>query len=167
MNEPIDFERSERLYDQLESVQRRWPLLPNHVRLTIVELISHYGPPPVTVHFPTPSGVKWSDLEIVLNDPWEATMSIGGVTESYTFAALGLADKRSPKRPRAEWRMLRTYAENPEPDAYYKLPERENLKVDISKFRLWLKGFFRLPGDPLRSFESARWMPRFKIRANY
>jgi hypothetical protein len=63
--------------------------------------------------------------------------------------------------------MLRKYAENPEPDAYYKLPDRDGLKVDISKFRRWLQGFFGIPGDPLRPFKPARWLPRFKIRADY
>jgi hypothetical protein len=62
--------------------------------------------------------------------------------------------------------MLRTYAENPEPDAYYKLPYRRSLKVEISKFRRWLQAFFGIPGDPLRPFQSDKWLPRFKIRVD-
>jgi len=44
------------------------------------------------------------------------------------------------------------------------LPNRDGLKVDISKFRRWLQGFFGIPGDLLKPFKSARWLPRFKIR---
>jgi len=152
---------------ELDTVLRRWPYLPEHVKQTLSELVSHYGPPPVEVRFPTPAGVTWTDIEIVLLSPTEAQIKVGNVVQSYTYSAIGLASKRDAKRPRVEWRMLRTYAENPEPDAYYKLPKRESLKVDISKFRRWLQSFFGIPGDPLRPFKPARWLPRFKIRADY
>jgi hypothetical protein len=88
----------------------------------------------------------------VLLSPHEAEIKVHDVIQRYGFAAIGLADGRNSERPRAEWRMLVTYAENPEPDAYYKLPDRDGLKVDISKFRRWLQGFFGIPGDPLKPF---------------
>jgi hypothetical protein len=153
--------------DELESVMRRWPYLPDHLRRSLVEIVSHYGPPAVTARFPTPPGSDWPDVEIVMLAEEEARITVGSVTQAYSFAAVGLADRRNPKRPRAEWRMLRTYAENPEPDAYYRLPTRDYLKVDISKFRRWLQGFFGIPGDPLQTFHHGRWRPRFKIKTDY
>ena len=152
---------------ELEIVVRRWPYLPDYVQRSLVEMVSHYGPPPVAQRFPTPEGSDWPDVQIVLLDDSTARVTVGAVQHQYTFSALGLAGRRYPSRPRAEWRMLQTYAENPEPDAYYKLPYRESLKVEISKFRRWLQGFFGLPGDPLKPFKPALWLPRFKISTAY
>lgn len=151
--------------DALDIVLRHWPHVPAHARRTIVELVSVYKPRGSERQFPTPADATWVDVEIVLLSSSEARITVGAVSKSYTFSALGLADNRRLDRSRLEWRMLRTYAENPEPDAYYKLPYRRNLKVEISKFRRWLQGFFCIPGDPLRPFESDKWLPRFKIRA--
>jgi len=153
--------------EDFETMARHWPYVPDHAKRTMIDLVSSYGPAVDGKRFPTPPGINWADIEILLLTPQEAKFTAGSVSQSYTFAAVGLADKRNTKRPRAEWRMLRTYAENPEPDAYYKLPYRENLKVDISNFRQWLKGFFGLPGDPLKPFKTGLWLPRFKIRADY
>lgn len=153
--------------DDAEEVLRRWPHLPDYVRKTVLELISHYGPAAVSARFPTPRGAEWSEVNIVLLSPDTARITVRDVSEQYTFAGVGLANVRAPKKPRAEWRMLRTYAENPEPDAYFRLPYRENLKMEISKFRRWLQAFFGIPGDPLRPFKSAHWLPRFNIAVEY
>jgi len=152
---------------EIEIILRRWPHLPLHIRTTIVELVSQYGPPQGEIRFPTPPNSTWTDVEVVLMSPEHARITVGAVTQAYNFATIGLGDGRQSNRPRTEWRMLRTYAENPEPDAYFKLPRRSSLKVDISRFRRWLKGFFGIPGDPLRPFKPARWLPRFTIRADY
>ena len=119
--------------EELESILRLWPYIPEHVRKTFVDIVSNYGPPTAAKHFPTPAGASWTDVEIVLISPSEAEIQVGTVRGRYTFATAGLADKRDGKRPLREWRMLRTYAENPEPDAYFKLPKRGNLKKDISQ----------------------------------
>jgi hypothetical protein len=153
--------------EELAKVNRNWPHVPEHVRRTIVELVSHYEPPTGKGKFPTPPGAEWRHVEIVLLSPEVAQISVGSITQRYTFAAMGLTDRRGGKRTRSEGQMLRTYALNPEPDAYHKLPYRENLKVHISRFRHWLQNFFGIAGDPLESFESGFWRPRFKIRALY
>jgi hypothetical protein len=111
--------------------------------------------------------VSWADVEIVLLSPEEAKFRVATVSHRYTYRTLGLVSRRPANKPSAEWRMLQTYAENPEPDAYYKLPFRGSLKVETSKFRRWLQRFFGLPGDPLQPFETKKWLPRFKIRADY
>jgi hypothetical protein len=151
----------------IEILMRHWPHVPDYVRRTLVEMVSHYKPEALGVRFPTPKGVKWEDVDIVLLSPEEVMISVGSVVQKFSFASIGLADVRHENKPRTEWRMLRTYAENPEPDAYYKLPARRGLKTDISRFRGWLKGFFGIAGDPLKPFKPARWLPRFKIRADY
>jgi hypothetical protein len=148
----------------LETIIRHWPHLPDHAQRTLVEMVIHYGPETGRNRFPTPPGSEWTDVEIVLLHTNEVRIAIKGVTQTYTMAGLGLADGRNRKRPREEWQMLVTYAENPEPDAYYKLPKRENLKVHIFRFRKWLQSFFGIPGDPLKPFRSGLWLPRFKIR---
>jgi hypothetical protein len=148
----------------METVVRRWEYLPGHVRRTIAEMVLHYGPAAGEARFATPVGAEWDEVEIVVCGADRARITVRGVTETYTFKGLGLEDKRRPGVARAEWRMLRTYAENPEPDAYYRLPKRRSLKVEISQFRRWLRAFFGIPGDPLKPFRSMLWLPRFKIR---
>ena len=157
VGEPADFP------DGLETIFRRWPYLPEHVQRTLVELVLHYGPARTATHFPTPMGANWEDVTIILRESSTVKITVGDIEREYTFAGLGLADRRRPKVPRSEFKMLRTYAENPQPDAYFKLPYREHLKVEISKFRRWLQGFFGIPGDPLKPFEGTHWLPRFKI----
>src|SRR5436853_59453 len=93
--------------DQIESILRRWPYVPEHARKILAEFVSHYGPPTAEKCFPTPAGAAWDDVEIVLISPGEAEINVGEVCRRYTFAAAGLADKRNPKRPLSEWRMLR------------------------------------------------------------
>jgi hypothetical protein len=61
--------------DELKSVVCRWPYLPDHVRKTFVEIVSHYGPPPVKGKFPTPPGADWRHVEIVLLSPEVARIS--------------------------------------------------------------------------------------------
>lgn len=153
------------LPEGLEIVIRHWPHMPDHLQRSFAEVAGYYSPKSSNgKRFPTPEGAT---VEIVLLTRKEARITVGAVCHSYTFAGLGLANSRRPSEPRAEWRMLRTYAENPHPDAYYRLPYRKSLKVETSKFRRWLQGFFGLPGDPLRPFRPARWLPRFRIRAEY
>lgn len=149
----------------LEILLRRWPHLPEYVKKTLVDLVGQYGPAVTMERFPTPLGAKWEDVEIVLIDEETARISVGRVSHTFTFSGLGLASRRHKHIPRTEWRMLKTYAENPDPDAYNRLPFRKNLKIDIARFRKWLKAFFGIPGDPLLPFTTAKWMPRFKIRA--
>lgn len=157
----------ELLVEQLEIIGRSWPFVPEHVRPMFVELISNYGPKPQAGRFPIPSRAKWSDVEILLTDHDRARITVAGVSKDYTLAGLGPEDKRRPGHPRREWRMLKTYAENPQPDAYHKLPHRKNLKLEISRFRRWLKEFFGIPGDPLKPFKSDLWLPKFKIGVDY
>jgi hypothetical protein len=152
---------------ELELLNSAWPRLPKHVRNTISGLVQLYGARKSGVRFETPAGASWADVSIELIRAGTVRIAVKGVSRVYTFAELKLTDKRSPKKPNAVWRMLRTYAENPEPDAYYRLPYRRNLKVDISRFRTWLQGFFGIAGDPLKPFKTGLWRPRFKILEKY
>jgi hypothetical protein len=158
---------SQSVANDLEIVIRHWPHAPDHIKRVCVELLSHCKPESNGARFPTPARSTWADVEIVLLSADEARITVGTVSRSYTFHELGLVGRRKKNKPSAEWRVLRTYAENPEPGAYYKLPFRRSLKVEISKFRRWLQGFFGLPEDPLQPFDPNRWLPRFKIRAEY
>jgi len=151
-------------FDDVSVVVRNWGSLPTRVRRRIVQIARAYDPVEIEDRFPTPTGATWDDVEFVFIAPEWVWVTVRNVRRSFTYSRMGLADKRRPGMPRAEWRMLRTYAENPEPDAYYRLPKRPNLKMDISKFRRWLKKFFGIPGDPLLPFKPMLWLPRFKIR---
>jgi len=153
--------------EQLQAISYRWQFLPENLQTALVEIVSNYGPKSLLGRFPTPSRARWSDVEIVLTHHDRARIIVAGVSKEYTFADLGLEDKRRPGFARSEWRMLKTYAENPQPDAYYKLPHRKNLKIEISRFRHWLQGFFGIPGDPLKPFKSDLWLPKFKIGVDY
>jgi hypothetical protein len=144
------------LQDGLEIVIRHWPHAPAHIKRVCVELLSNCRPESNGIRFPTPPGTTCGDIEIVLLSAEEARITVGVVSHCYTFRELGLAGRRQKNKPSAEWRVLRTYAENPEPDAYCKLPFRRSLKVEVSKFRRWLQGFFGLPDDPLQAIRDPK-----------
>jgi hypothetical protein len=151
----------------LEIILRHWPHMPEYARIAMSDSAKSYGPSSKNNGFPTPKDCEWTDVEIVLIDEKTACITIWEITRTYTFEELGLISERRPYGLKNEGKMLKTYAENTDPEAYSRLPYRPNLKVHISKFRTWLQGFFGIPGDPLHSFESKQWMPRFKIRADY
>lgn len=159
--------KSKESAERLQVLLYHWQFLSENVQAALVELVSKHGPTPRTKGFPTPPLAKWSDVEILLMDHDRVRIMVAGISKDFTIAALGLEDKRRPGRPRREWRMLKIYAENPQPDAYYKLPRRKGLKADISRFRHWLKSFFGIPGDPLKPFKSDLWLPKFKIGVDY
>lgn len=152
---------------RLDAVVKGWALLPEHVRVTVFEVVGFYASGGYRGTFETPAGADWSDVEMVLTGTEAVRITVGSVSRTYTFAMLGLASRKDASKPTREWRMLRTYAENPEPDAYYRLPYRRNLKMEISLFRKWLKRFFGIAGDPLRPFKTGLWRPRFRIRAEW
>lgn len=154
-----------RASDDVGIVVRNWVYVPSRLQQAMIRVAEAYAPVEVEDRFPTPSRATWEDVDIVLLAPKTVRISVRRVTRTYSFAQIGLADRRRPTLPRLEWRMLRTYAENPEPDAYYRLPKRRNLKVEISMFRRWLKKFFGIAGDPLKPFKPMLWLPRFQIRA--
>jgi len=152
--------------EDLAVVVRYWGVLPRRVRAAVMDVVRAFATIETDVCFRTPKGAAWKDVEIVLLAPERdrVRISVKGRTGTFTYAQIGLADRRRPTVPRAEWRMLRTYAENPEPDAYDRLPRRPTLKMEISRFRAWLKEFFGIAGDPLLPFKPMRWLPRFRIR---
>lgn len=152
--------------EELAVVVKYWRVLPRRVRAAVLDVVRAFATVEMDVRFRTPRGAGWKDVEIVLLAPERdrVRITVKGRTGTFTYAQVGLADRRRPTVPRAEWRMLRTYAENPDPDAYYRLPKRPTLKMEISRFRAWLKRFFGIAGDPLLPFKPARWLPRFRIR---
>jgi len=153
--------------DEFEVLARHWPHIPAHARRTLLDLARSYGPARGEKVFPTPVGADWPDVSIVLVNENEARISVGEITRTVRFAEMGLQNERRPFKTNGVGKMLRTYAENPEPGSYFRLPFRKNLKIHISIFRVWLQGYFGIAGDPLLPFESTQWLPRFKIRAAY
>lgn len=153
--------------DPFEVLVRHWPYIPAHARKTMLDLARSYGPARGEKAFPTPVGADWPDVAIVLVNENEARISVGEITRTVSFAEMGLQEERGARTTKNVGKMLRTYAENPEPGSYFRLPFRKNLKMHIARFRVWLQGYFGIAGDPLESFESAQWLPRFKIRAEY
>jgi len=146
---------------------RFWPNLPEHARRTMVDLARSYAPASAGGLFPTPAGADWADVTIVLLTPHDAQITVGDVTRVFSFEQMGLLNSRRSRSVKNEGKMLRVYAENPETGSYFRLPFRKNLKLYISIFRKWLQGFFGIPGDPLKTFKSAQWSPRFNISAKY
>lgn len=64
---------------------------------------------PLRPRFPTPVGATWADVRMKFKDPHTITISIGGVTKTYTYAEMGMADGRTP-RPNEQWELLRQCA---------------------------------------------------------
>jgi len=153
--------------DDLNTVVRHWPDLPEHARRAIVDLARSYRAASAGSGFPTPAGASWADVTIVFLTPNDAQITVGKVTQVFSFEQMGLLNSRRSRSVKNEGKMLRVYAENPETGSYFRLPFRKNLKIYIATFRKWLQEFFGLPGDPLKPFESAQWSPRFTISAKY
>lgn len=153
--------------DDLKAVVRCWPDLPEHARRTMVDLARSYWAASAGSVFPTPAGAGWADVTIVLLTPNDAQITVGAITRVFSFEQMGLLNARRSRSVKSEGKMLRVYAENPEAGSYFRLPFRKNLKIYIAAFRKWLQEFFGIPGDPLKPFESAQWLPRFKISAKY
>jgi hypothetical protein len=123
-------------------------------------------PPAKTVagRFPTPSGSRWSDVEIRFSDTEKISVSIRDQRKMLTYSQLGLVDSRSG-RPNQQWTLLQKFAKGHgimtwlSPDACKKnRKQRELLNKSLQQF-------FDIDGEPIELTDDRKgWRCVFKLQ---
>jgi hypothetical protein len=116
--------------------------------------------------FPTPTGSRWSDVEIEFKDGETVSVRISDQREVLSFTQLGLCDSRSGK-PSKQWELLRTFAENhgvmtwQSPGACRQNRKRRELLNDS------LRKFFDIEGDPIELTEDKKgWRCVIRLKSD-
>lgn len=118
---------------------------------------------PLRPRFPTPVGATWGDIRIRFTDGHTTSVSVRGITRSYTYEGMGLSDKRT-NTPTQQWDLLYAFAK-----AHGKMTwsspaatrqnqkRRERLAKD-------LRSFFGIDEDPFEYLEELKgWRSRFTV----
>jgi hypothetical protein len=132
----------------------------------LVEFRNRLMPPAKTVagRFPTPTGSRWSDLEIRFCNSEKISVGIGEQRKMLTFSQLGLVDSRSGK-PSKQWELLLKFAKEHgmmtwlSPDACRKnRKQRELLNKSLQRF-------FDIDGEPIELTDDKKgWRCVFKLQ---
>ena len=122
-------------------------------------------PPATTVagRFPTPTGSRWSDVELRFSDTEKISVTIRDQRQVLTYSQLGLVDSRSGK-PSKQWELLLKFAREHgmmtwlSPDACRKNRKQREL---LSKS---LQQFFDIDGEPIELTDDRKgWRCVFKL----
>lgn len=98
---------------------------------------------PPAPRFPTPAGVRWSDVGIYFVNEEDVAISVAKVNVRANCGSLGLNDGRAPK-PSKRWRLLRRLAEN-----RGVFPSLGPAEVKQSQLlATFLRDYFGIEGDP-------------------
>lgn len=118
---------------------------------------------PLRPRFPTPVGATWAEVRMKFKDPHTLSVSICGVTKTYTYAEMGMADGRTP-RPNEQWELLRKCAlENGQLTWNGVAPSRKNQKRR-ERLREQLCPFFGIESDPFEYVKDIKgWKAHFAI----
>jgi hypothetical protein len=141
-----------------------WCLSP-WARQQLVAFRDRLMPPAKTVtgRFPTPSGSRWSDVEMRFSDTEKISVNIGDQRQVLTYSQLGLVDSRSGK-PSKQWELLLKFAREHgmmtwlSPDACRKnRKQRELLNKSLQQF-------FDIEGEPIELTDDRKgWRCVFKL----
>lgn len=141
-----------------------WYLSP-WVRQQLVAFRDRLMPPAKTVagRFPTPTGSRWSDVEMRFSDTEKISVTIRDQRQVLTYAQLGLIDSRSGK-PTKQWELLLKFARGHgimtwlSPDASRKnRKQRELLNKSLQQF-------FDIEGEPIELTDDRKgWRCIFKL----
>ncbi len=115
------------------------------------------------VFFPTPPDATWDDVCIRFKDGHTVSIKVKSRTGVYTYADMGMADKRSGK-PNLQWELLGTFAEERGIlDWSSTHADRRNQKRREYLAAI-LRRFFDIEGDPFRLTRDRKgWEARFLI----
>jgi hypothetical protein len=118
----------------------------------------------VTGRFPTPSGSRWSDVEMRFSDTEKISVVIRDQRQVLTYSQLGLVDSRSG-RPSKQWELLQSFARVRgtmtwlSPDACRKNRKRREL---LNKS---LQQFFDIEGEPIELTDDGKgWQCVFQVQ---
>ena len=113
------------------------------------------------VHFPTPTGARWRDVQIRFKDPQSASVRIGDAHCVLTYAQMGMASKKDGK-PTVQWELLWSFAQgNGTMDWSHSDARRENQKRKENLAKA-LQRFFRINGDPFQQAGNG-WQTVFSV----
>jgi hypothetical protein len=115
------------------------------------------------VHFNTPAGATWQDVEIKFVDGHTISVNVLGERGRFSYTQMGMADGRNVS-PTQQWKLLETFAYHRgrltwgDSEATRKNQKRrERLAGD-------LRAFFRIEGDPFCLTDDQKgWRTRFSI----
>lgn len=114
-------------------------------------------------HFPTPPDATWEDVSIQFRDGHTVSVKASDVTGVFTYAEMGMVDRRSGK-PTVQWKLLRAFAAG---HGLLDWASREADRKNQKRRELLardLRAFFRIEGDPFSVMEDGRgWRTRFAI----
>jgi hypothetical protein len=142
-----------------------WILSP-WARTQLVAFRDRLMPPAKTVagRFATPTGSRWSDLEMRFIDSEKISVVVGDQRQMLTYSQLGLIDSRSGK-PSKQWELLRLFAREHgvmtwlSPGACRQNRKRREL---LSKS---LQQFFDIEGEPIELTDDRKsWRCLFKVQ---
>jgi len=118
----------------------------------------------VAGRFPTPTGSRWSDLEMRFIDSEKINVTIRDQRQVLTYSQLGLVDSRSGK-PSKQWELLLLFAREQgimtwlSPGACRQNRKRREL---LNKS---LQQFFEIDGEPIELTEDRKgWRSVFKLQ---
>lgn len=143
-----------------------WCLSP-WARQQLVAFRDRLMPPAKTVagRFPTPSGSRWSDVEMRFSDTEKISVTIRDQRQVLTYSQLGLVDSRSGK-PSKQWELLRLFAREHglmtwlSPGACRQNRKRREL---LNKS---LQRFFDIEGEPIEVTDDGKgWQCVFRIKS--
>jgi hypothetical protein len=143
-----------------------WILSP-WARTQLIAFRDRLMPPAKTVagRFATPTGSRWSDLEMRFIDSEKISVVVGDQRQMLTYSQLGLIDSRSGK-PSKQWELLRLFAREHgvmtwlSPGACRQNRKRREL---LNKS---LQQFFDIEGEPIELTDDGKgWRCVFRTKS--
>lgn len=105
------------------------------------------------IHFPTPSGAKWSDLKMTIID-YDKTVKIevkGGKTITTNYKEMGFEDGRK-RKPNDAWKRLIIFADKKGMLPKFSSTEKDKIEKDIQEIRNTLSVCFKINGKPIPDY---------------
>lgn len=115
------------------------------------------------VHFPTPDGIKWSDIKIQFRNGHTVTIWAGGQSGRYTYYQMGMYSKKNGDRT-LQWKLLEAFAASRGEIDWSSLVANNKLKKQKQELSKCLREFFRLQEDPIEWVKGEKsYRCRFRI----
>lgn len=100
------------------------------------------------VHFPTPDGIRWSDITIQFRNGHTVTIWAGGQSGRYTYYQMGMYSKKNGDRT-VQWKLLLAFADSRGEIDWSSQFATDKLKKQKQELSRRLREFFRLQEDPI------------------
>ena len=116
----------------------------------------------VLVHFPTPSGARWTDVEMYLMDEDHFKIKVRKVQKVITYSEMGFKKDRSIKKTKLWVVLLKFAMADNSPVAYY--DERATVEKDVQRLNKVLINYFGISGNPIEYKRDKKgYVAEFKV----